>query len=315
MISLVFIILFFFCLAIGVASILISYQFINNYDVAFLKHYFYYLIAFFAFAFYGIWGQLIIRVLLIEIDTSTTVIDTIANFLPILGIPFLFVSWIMLVNMSYSMFDLKPAKSWKYIQILLFIFMIAGAWFGFDYINSQDDMAAGNAKYFGVVYSIGFELIYYSAFLRIAFLNSKRKTEIRQQKLLQFSLIVYGAFLIRSVGVLFVFEGIWILGVILLIYFISNFIPVFYLKLRIDQIFIPIKAEHASQEKIDFMHKKFKITKREKQIVEEICLGKTNQQIADELFISLQTVKDHTHRIYSKIGINSRMQLVQMINS
>jgi DNA-binding NarL/FixJ family response regulator len=28
----------------------------------------------------------------------------------------------------------------------------------------------------------------------------------------------------------------------------------------------------------------------------------------------LQTVKDHTHRIYSKIGVNSRMQLVQMMN-
>jgi ATP/maltotriose-dependent transcriptional regulator MalT len=32
------------------------------------------------------------------------------------------------------------------------------------------------------------------------------------------------------------------------------------------------------------------------------------------LFISLQTVKDHTHRIYSKIGIRSRMQLVQLVN-
>jgi ATP/maltotriose-dependent transcriptional regulator MalT len=57
-----------------------------------------------------------------------------------------------------------------------------------------------------------------------------------------------------------------------------------------------------------------RITKREKEIVEQICQGKTNQQIADALFISLQTVKDHTHRIYCKIGINSRMNLVQMVN-
>ncbi|MCK5470499.1 MAG: response regulator transcription factor, partial [Cyclobacteriaceae bacterium] len=48
---------------------------------------------------------------------------------------------------------------------------------------------------------------------------------------------------------------------------------------------------------------------------QQICEGKTNQQIADELFISLQTVKDHTHRIYSKIGINSRMKLVQLVNN
>jgi ATP/maltotriose-dependent transcriptional regulator MalT len=57
------------------------------------------------------------------------------------------------------------------------------------------------------------------------------------------------------------------------------------------------------------------ITKRERQVVEQICLGKTNKQIAEELFISLQTVKDHTHRIYSKLGVKSRMQLVQTMDA
>ena len=65
---------------------------------------------------------------------------------------------------------------------------------------------------------------------------------------------------------------------------------------------------------MEHVFERYGVTKRERQIVQKICLGKTNQQIANELFISLQTVKDHTHRIYSKIGINSRMQLVQMMN-
>ena len=56
------------------------------------------------------------------------------------------------------------------------------------------------------------------------------------------------------------------------------------------------------------------LTQREREVIEQLCLGKTNQQIADSLFISLQTVKDHTHRIYTKVGINSRMKLVQIIN-
>ena len=56
------------------------------------------------------------------------------------------------------------------------------------------------------------------------------------------------------------------------------------------------------------------ITKRERQIVQEVCRGKTNQQIADTLYISLQTVKDHTHRIYSKMGIKSRIQLVRKMS-
>jgi DNA-binding CsgD family transcriptional regulator len=31
------------------------------------------------------------------------------------------------------------------------------------------------------------------------------------------------------------------------------------------------------------------------------------------LFISLQTVKDHTHRIYKKTGARNRVQLVNMV--
>src|SRR5690606_31561711 len=42
----------------------------------------------------------------------------------------------------------------------------------------------------------------------------------------------------------------------------------------------------------------FGISKREAEIILEICSGKSNKAIADKLFITLQTVKDHTHRIY-----------------
>ena len=78
-------------------------------------------------------------------------------------------------------------------------------------------------------------------------------------------------------------------------------------------MFKPIHVENPSDNKMQLIFKKYKITKREKEIITHICEGKTNRQIADDLFISLQTVKDHTHRIYSKIGIKSRMHLVQMV--
>jgi DNA-binding NarL/FixJ family response regulator len=55
------------------------------------------------------------------------------------------------------------------------------------------------------------------------------------------------------------------------------------------------------------------ITRREGEIVEHICKGMTNQEIADKLFISLQTVKDHTHRIYLKLDVKNRMQLIHLL--
>ncbi|MCK5840064.1 MAG: response regulator transcription factor, partial [Bacteroidales bacterium] len=60
--------------------------------------------------------------------------------------------------------------------------------------------------------------------------------------------------------------------------------------------------------------KKYGISKREEEIINLISKGKTNQEIANALFISLQTVKDHNYNIYLKTGVRNRVELVNMIN-
>ena len=65
---------------------------------------------------------------------------------------------------------------------------------------------------------------------------------------------------------------------------------------------------------LEDLYQKYGISKREKQIITEICRGKTNQEIADELFISLQTVKDHTYNIFRKVNVRNRVQLTQVFS-
>ena len=57
----------------------------------------------------------------------------------------------------------------------------------------------------------------------------------------------------------------------------------------------------------------FKISKREADVIGGIYEGKTNQEIASQLFISLQTVKDHTSRIYQKVQVKNRNQLTVIL--
>ncbi|MGY3725068.1 two component transcriptional regulator, LuxR family [Granulicatella balaenopterae] len=50
------------------------------------------------------------------------------------------------------------------------------------------------------------------------------------------------------------------------------------------------------------------LTIREKEILLLIAEGKSNQEIADELFITLKTVKTHVSNILAKLGVEDRTQ-------
>ena len=65
----------------------------------------------------------------------------------------------------------------------------------------------------------------------------------------------------------------------------------------------------------DYLVEKYKITKREMEVIELICQGKTNKEIADQLFISIETVKDHNYKIFQKTGVKNRIQIVNLVNN
>jgi ATP/maltotriose-dependent transcriptional regulator MalT len=52
------------------------------------------------------------------------------------------------------------------------------------------------------------------------------------------------------------------------------------------------------------------LSQRELEVLELIAQGHSNQQIAEQLFISLHTVKTHARRIHSKLGVQRRTQAV-----
>ena len=60
-----------------------------------------------------------------------------------------------------------------------------------------------------------------------------------------------------------------------------------------------------------------KLTKREDEILHLVVQGKKNNEIAEELFISRETVRWHLRRVYAKLGIRGRPAKgdVSVINS
>ena len=53
------------------------------------------------------------------------------------------------------------------------------------------------------------------------------------------------------------------------------------------------------------------LSKQERNIFEALLQEKTNKQICDELFISPRTVENYTSRLYSKVGVKNREELIK----
>ena len=53
------------------------------------------------------------------------------------------------------------------------------------------------------------------------------------------------------------------------------------------------------------------LNRREKKLLEEIILGKTNKEISREIFISEKTIKNNLTSVYKKLGVSGRKEIIK----
>jgi DNA-binding NarL/FixJ family response regulator len=56
-----------------------------------------------------------------------------------------------------------------------------------------------------------------------------------------------------------------------------------------------------------------RLTRREQNLARLVCDGRSNQEIADESGLSLETVKRHLHSIFCKLQVPSRSRLMALM--
>lgn len=72
----------------------------------------------------------------------------------------------------------------------------------------------------------------------------------------------------------------------------------------------------SSKFNLDTIRSQYKLTRRENDVLRRVLDGLKNIEIADELCLSEQTVKDYLSSIYSKIGVQRKSSLIShLMNS
>lgn len=89
-----------------------------------------------------------------------------------------------------------------------------------------------------------------------------------------------------------------------------NFYHVFFFDRFLKDYLIEYSIQGVTQ--FDSLVQKLQITKREREIILLICEGKSNKEIASDLFIAPVTVRDHLAKIFVKAQVKSRLQLANL---
>lgn len=93
----------------------------------------------------------------------------------------------------------------------------------------------------------------------------------------------------------------------------SYFIEETEIALQEFQVSEPGKSMVAFPQPLTDFCKQYTLTEWEAQILQLILSGKSNQEIAETLYITVGTVKAHIHSIFGKLDITRRSQLITML--
>lgn len=298
----------------GILAILLSSQLARKYGLPYLSSYFYYLIFLFIFGIYGIIGTRLIRFFLLKNGLDAQATESVSLFITYLGIPFLALSGYMFIRLSHELVNTSLHAAFN----LSFFGILSIGFLGFGLLLAKRELLGENRiEFIHGTFRIGFTaltLLVYLYSLSQLFLRSGKFLDAKDRYNIRLFGFCYLVFAIGTVLLLHLSGRGPLFGFLFILFlFALHLIPLFFLSMYLDKNFIEPSERQEFDERLAAFIVKFEISRRESEIVELICKGKSNQDISDSLFISLQTVKDHIHRIYLKTGVRNRVQLTNLI--
>jgi len=298
----------------GAIAIFFTFRLNKRYRIPFVNSYFFYLVFLYIFGTYSLAGSGILELLLSRMEVDHEVIHSSRLYAIFLGIPFLGLSHFMFLRSIREFFHRKQSI----LFIVLFFSIILSAFILYGVYMVKSNFAAGGVNlnmlslqpyvFCGFIF-----IVYLWGFLSILFWSAKSKSV--EKKYIRTFGASYLIFMALSVALIFaqILFPLLSQSLFLLVFLSLHLIPVFFLNLYLDKTHQTEEGAEDFESRLAGFVEKHEISKREKEVVRLICQGHSNQEISESLFISLQTVKDHTHRIFVKTGVRNRVQLTNMI--
>lgn len=295
---------FMFSVAFAAVGVILATKLRTKYSSEIFSSLVYYQVFIFTFGFYGLWGQVVIKAFLSEY-VSTDLLTRFSGIAILLGLPFLVFSWMMLIKFSRELAGNKTNNSLVFLFLTLNFIIIFGIGYLITTYLNQKPLTL--VKYYYAAFSFLYSTI--AAIIIVLNLKKSRNLNINDRRIIGLAIVLIMA--IHCIVLIF-FEGqAWLALLFIFIFFSGNsFLPLY---LSYGTKFAAFSEEQIKDLSFDEFCNHYEVSPRETDIIREICNGLSNMEISNKLFISIQTVKDHTHRIYIKTNVKSRAQLMNLV--
>jgi DNA-binding CsgD family transcriptional regulator len=304
MLKYLFFIIFIVSVAMAALGIILSSRLKNRSKSDLFSSLLYFEVFIFTFGFYGVWGQVIIKTFLSDFFTP----DQMSKFTDIsilLGLPFLVFAWLMLIRFSAGLSGRKDSNSFTFLFLFVNFTLLAAV--GYFTTRENTMKPASLIREYYIIMNLVISFI--GAYLIHLPLKGRGIIHDYDRKIISASMFII--MIVQCLPLVFYTRQEWLAIIFIFTFFTGNvFLPLY---LSYGTLVSGMSSEPGVEISLDDFYHKFEISPREKDIIQEICNGLSNKEISDKLFISLQTVKDHTHRIYIKTNVKSRVQLITLV--
>jgi DNA-binding CsgD family transcriptional regulator len=296
--------LFILSVALASGGVVLTSRLRNRYHHEIFSTLLYFQVFIFTFGFYGIWGQVVIRAFL-STYISAELLIRFSDIAMLLGLPFLVFAWLMLIQFSLGISGRKN-NNWFVLWFLLINFSVITI-LGYLIAKTNTLRPLSLIKY----YFISMNFLYSLLSSLIILFPGKGKQIIHDYDSKRIGLGISVIMFLQCIPLLFYSSQPYVAIIFTFAFFAGNtFLPIY---LNYGTLFTVFSSETDKNISLEDFCSKFEVSPRETDIVREICNGLSNKEISEKLFISLQTVKDHTHRIYIKTNVKSRVQLIYLV--
>jgi DNA-binding CsgD family transcriptional regulator len=302
----IFLSLLAFCL--GVASIMYVLRLRNQYDYSFLHSYSRYVLILNI----SVFLNLILHYLLVNVMARfsafhrVTAVFTVNLFGFYLGTLMTFYFLIF----TRRLIEMEPPAIIK--KLFLTMTVIASLVYGF---SLSDYFLTANANPFLFVHKtmVTFLMAVSLAASTILYLDSRHLNSKSKVRIVRIFCVIYSAVFSYQIVMLFLPIPYLRLSSAFIVLFL-NAIPILFLGFYLrEQEREAVIQDPEIQGKMKGFYQKYEMSKREQEVIELILAGKSNEQIKDELYISVNTVKKHISNIYLKLDVKSRSQLYHLV--